>query len=217
MLVCSIVVAAGSGARFGGPKQLALLAGRRVLDWSLDLATEVSNHVVIVVPAELVDSISPSIDSSIRVVAGGATRSESVRSGLDAVPDDAAVIVVHDGARPLADVGIFDRVIDAVRSGADAAIPVVPVSDTIRHVDGGVVDRSTLVAVQTPQAFAASALRRAHGAQAEATDDAGLVEAAGGTVVHVPGTPENLKITNPSDLAMAEAILGERTEEHSDD
>jgi 2-C-methyl-D-erythritol 4-phosphate cytidylyltransferase len=144
-------------------------------------------------------------------VEGGATRSKSVRNGLAAVPDDADVIVVHDAARPAAGVALFRAVIDAVRAGADAAFPGVPVTDTIKRVDGDVVvetiDRAALVAVQTPQAFSAAALRAAHAGGGEATDDAALVEQAGGRVVVVPGHAANRKLTTPDDLAALERAL----------
>jgi 2-C-methyl-D-erythritol 4-phosphate cytidylyltransferase len=146
-----------------------------------------------------------------RCVVGGATRSDSVRAGLDAVPDDADVVVVHDAARPAARASMFEAVIAAVRAGADAAIPGVPVTDTIKRVDGQVVvdtlDRSTLVAVQTPQAFAAAALRAAHADAGDATDDAALVERRGGRVVVVPGDASNRKLTTPDDVAALERAL----------
>jgi 2-C-methyl-D-erythritol 4-phosphate cytidylyltransferase len=133
-----------------------------------------------------------------------------VRAGLARVPDDADVIVVHDGARPLADADLFAAVVRAVHEGADAALPGVPVADTLRSRDGGVVDREGVVAVQTPQAFRAAALRAAHATATEATDDASLVEAAGGKVVVVDGSPSNVKITRPADLVVAEALLRAR-------
>ncbi len=208
--IWTIVVAAGSGTRFGGPKHLADLRGKRVLDWSVHAASAASTGVVVVVAAGEVEALSP-LESSpeATVVAGGTTRSDSVRNGLNHVPSDANVILVHDGARPLASAELFKRVIVAVRAGADAAVPAVPVTDTIRRVGGGVVDRSSLVAVQTPQAFEARALRNAHAGEGEATDDAGLVEEAGGVVVLVDGENSNLKITNPEDLALAHALAAE--------
>ena len=203
-----IVVAAGSGSRFGRPKQYENLGGRRVLDWSLAaaraVATDASDGVVVVVPPGRAGDPAPGVDV---VVGGGATRSSSVRAGLAAVPGDAEVIVVHDGARPLAGAALFASVVEAVRGGADAAVPVVEVTDTLRNRAGGPVDRGELLAVQTPQAFRASALRRAHTGDPEATDDASLVEAAGGKVVVVQGSPTNLKVTRPVDLAIAEALL----------
>jgi 2-C-methyl-D-erythritol 4-phosphate cytidylyltransferase len=203
-----IVVAAGSGSRFGRPKQYEELAGRPVLDWSVGAARAAAggpgDGIVVVVPPERAAEPASGADT---VVGGGATRSSSVRAGLAAVPSDAEVIVVHDGARPLAAAELFARVVGAVRDGADAAVPAVDVTDTLRHRSGTAVDRNGLVAVQTPQAFRASALRRAHAAEPEATDDASLVEAAGGKVVVVEGSPANLKITRPVDLAIAEALV----------
>ena len=203
MKVWAIVVAAGRGERFGRPKQYELVAGRRVVDWSVDDAREACDGVVIVVPPDRVEDGS--------CVAGGASRSESVRNGLAAVPEDADVIVVHDAARPAAGVGLFHAVIDAVRAGADAAVPGVPVTDTIKRVAGTevveTIDRATLVAVQTPQAFRASALRAAHSGGGDATDDAALVERNGGRVVVVPGHVANRKITEPDDLEALEAVL----------
>jgi 2-C-methyl-D-erythritol 4-phosphate cytidylyltransferase len=201
--VWTIVVAAGSGQRFGAAKQNALLGGQRVLDRAVCTAREVSQAVVVVVrPQDLVAG----------QVAGGATRSESVRNGLAAVPASAEVICVHDAARPLASAALYGAVVDAVRGGADGAVPGVPVTDTIKLVDehGVVLDtlrRDALVAVQTPQAFRAGALRAAHAADAEATDDAALVESTGGRVVVVPGEATNRKITSPDDLAWAERQL----------
>jgi 2-C-methyl-D-erythritol 4-phosphate cytidylyltransferase/2-C-methyl-D-erythritol 2,4-cyclodiphosphate synthase len=207
------VVAGGSGARFGDatPKQYLPLAGRRVLDWSIEAARSVSDGVVLVVPADRVGDAEPCADV---VVAGGVTRSDSVRAGIGAVPDDATVIVVHDAARPLASARTFEAVVDAVRSGAHGAVPGVAVVDTVKQAaDGRVVatlDRTALVAVQTPQAFDASWLRAAHEGQPDATDDAALVEAAGGTVVVAPGDRTNTKITVAGDLAAADALLRER-------
>jgi 2-C-methyl-D-erythritol 4-phosphate cytidylyltransferase len=204
-----IVVAAGSGSRFGRPKQFEMLADRRVLDWSLDAARTVAAGIVLVVPPNRVADLEPRADA---VVAGGATRSASVRAGLAAVPADATAVLVHDGARPLADHDLFARVAEAVTEGegADAVVPAVPVTDTIRHRDGGSVDREGLLAVQTPQGFRAEALRAAHAGEPEATDDVTLVESAGGKVVVVDGLATNLKVTHPADLVVAGALLAAR-------
>lgn len=207
MTTWSIVVAAGSGTRFGGPKQYEKLGELRVIDHVLAAARTVSDGVVLVVAEDLVDVEESSADS---VVAGGDTRSASTRAGLAAVPDDADIVVVHDGARPLATQQIFAAVVDAVEAGADAAVPVVDLVDSMRLRDGGVVDRSLFVTVQTPQAFRAATLRRAHSNEEESSDDASLVDAIGGSVVHVEGSPENLKITRPADLVLAEALLAGR-------
>jgi 2-C-methyl-D-erythritol 4-phosphate cytidylyltransferase len=206
------VVAAGSGTRFGGAKQYARLDGRPVLRWATTAARAACDGVVLVVPPGdegLADVLGAGADA---VVAGGATRSASVRNGLGAVPADADVIVVHDAARPLASPPLFVAAVRAVRDGADGAVCAVAVSDTIKRIDGerviATVCRTGLVAVQTPQAFAAGALRAAHAGGRDATDDAALVEAAGGKVVVVPGDVRNLKLTGPSDLALAAFLAG---------
>ena len=208
MVVWTVVVAAGSATRFGGPKQYATLGGRRVLDWSLDVARATSDGVVVVVPAG--ETERP--EAADVVVAGADTRSGSVRNGLAAVPADADVVVVHDAARPLAGPAVFRAAIAAVRAGAPGAVCAVPVTDTLKRVSGSTVlttvDRSALWSVQTPQAFSAGALRAAHAGGGEATDDAGLLEAAGSEVVVVPGDVRNRKLTSPEDLVVAEALLG---------
>jgi 2-C-methyl-D-erythritol 4-phosphate cytidylyltransferase len=199
-----IVVAAGRASRFGGAKQYEPLGGRRVLDWSIAAARSTADGVVVVVPPGGAVPDEPDADAT---VAGGDTRSASVRAGLAAVPAEAAVVLVHDAARPLASTELFARVVAAVRAGADAVVPAVAVADTLRRRAGGVVDRDELVAVQTPQGFRAGALRDAHATGPEATDDAALVEQAGGTVVLVEGEASNRKITDPSDLGAAEGML----------
>jgi 2-C-methyl-D-erythritol 4-phosphate cytidylyltransferase len=215
--VWSIVVAGGSGRRFGQLKQFSELAGRPVLEWAVQACRPCSAGVVLVLPATAAAE-APDLHGADTVVPGGATRADSVRRGLAAVPEEAAVIVVHDAARPLASPALFDAVIAAVTDGgADGAAPGVTPSDTIKVVDesGRVTDtlnRDRLVAIQTPQAFRAEALRRAHAdaAPAGATDDAMLVEALGGTVLVVPGEPGNLKITAPDDLHAAERLIAAR-------
>jgi 2-C-methyl-D-erythritol 4-phosphate cytidylyltransferase len=207
-MVWVVVVAAGRGERYGAPKQYELIAGRRVLDWSLDAARVVAGGIVLVVaPGREADH--EDVDA---VVVGGATRSASVRAGLAAVPADASIVVVHDAARPAADGGLFDAVVRAVLDGADAAVPGVTVVDTVKRVgaDGVVVetlDRDELVAVQTPQAFKADVLRAAHAGAGDASDDAALVEAAGGRVVVVPGDLRNIKLTTAADRARLEDVL----------
>jgi 2-C-methyl-D-erythritol 4-phosphate cytidylyltransferase len=201
--IWTIVVGGGSGRRFGTPKQYEQLGDERVIDRSIAVARAASHGVIVVVPAEDADREG--------AVAGGATRSDSVRAGLAAVPDDATIVCVHDAARPLASIELYQRAIDAVRTGADAAVPSVPVADTIKVVADGVVvatpDRSTLVAVQTPQAFRADVLRAAHRAGGDATDDAALVEQLGARVVVVEGEATNRKITVPDDLTWARELL----------
>lgn len=204
-VVWTVVVAGGGGTRFGGAKQYVEVAGRRVLDWSVAAARTVSDGVVVVVPEP--DADAPVHGADV-VVAGGATRAASVRRGLAVVPDHVDVVLVHDAARPAASPALFRAVVDAVRGGAVAVVPGIPVTDSLRRLDGGTVDRDALVAVQTPQGFRARALRDAHAGEGEASDDAGLVEAAGGTVVVVPGEATNLKLTHPADQAALEATLG---------
>lgn len=210
--VWTIVVAAGAGTRFGGPKQYEVLGEHRVIDHAIAAATAVSDGVVVVVRPEDAEREG--------AVAGGATRAASVRAGLAAVPADAEIICVHDAARPFANGDIFSAVIDAVRAGADGAVPGVAVADTIKVVsdDGGSMrrvvatpDRSALVAVQTPQAFLADALRAVHDSDTSgsATDDASMIEATGGVVVVVPGDARYRKITTPEDLAWARGIVSD--------
>jgi 2-C-methyl-D-erythritol 4-phosphate cytidylyltransferase len=206
-------------------KQYAELGGRRVVDLAVDAARSISDGVVLVVPAE---------DASAEGgVAGGPTRTASVRNGLAAVPSDADIVLVHDAARPFASAELFRAVVDAVKAGADGAIPGLPVTDTVKSIEVvetssmgldpsyvashmamprvvNTPDRATLVSVQTPQAFRASVLREAYESSLDATDDAVLVEAAGGTVVVVPGEVDNRKITHPDDLDWARDLLARR-------
>jgi 2-C-methyl-D-erythritol 4-phosphate cytidylyltransferase len=225
-VVWTIVVAGGSGRRFGSLKQYAELGGHRVVDLAVAQARSVSDGVVLVVPAD--DATTEG------GVAGGPTRTASVRNGLASVPADADIVVVHDAARPFASERLFRAVVDAVRAGADGAIPGLPVTDTvktIRVVETSSLglddsysathmamprvvetpDRATLVAVQTPQAFRAAILRSAYESSLDATDDAVLVEALGGTVVVVPGEVDNRKITHPDDLEWARDFLARRS------
>ncbi|MDH6124496.1 2-C-methyl-D-erythritol 4-phosphate cytidylyltransferase [Kitasatospora sp. GP82] len=166
----------------------------------------------------------------VRVVAGGATRQESVRLGLAAIPAGTEIVLVHDAARPLVPVDVVDAVAAAVRAGAEAVVPAVPLADTVKRVasattPGGpepVLDtpeRATLRAVQTPQGFRRDTLHEVHqkalaeeadGALPPVTDDAGLVERYGGQVVVVPGHEEAFKVTRPLDLVLAEAVLARR-------
>jgi 2-C-methyl-D-erythritol 4-phosphate cytidylyltransferase len=205
--VWAVIVAAGWGERFGGPKQFSDLGGARLVDHAVATASQACDAVVLVVP----DASDWEGAEVTALATGGASRAESVRAGLAVVPVGAEIVVVHDAARPLASDELFDAVIGAVRDGADGAVPGLAVADTLKRVDDvrvtATVDRVGLVAVQTPQAFEAGILRAAHAGSADATDDAALVEAIGGTVVVVPGDPRNLKITGPADLMIAAALL----------
>ena len=201
----AVVVAAGRGDRFGGPKQLEEMGGRRLVDWAVAAAREACAGVVLVAPPDCtIEDTGADV-----VVAGGLTRSDSVRAGLASVPD-VDVVVIHDAARPLAPSSLFAAVIAAVQEGATAAVPGLAVADTLKEVDDGrvvrTVPRDRLVSVQTPQAFSARALRSAHERGGDATDDAGLIEAAGGDVVVVPGDPRAFKVTTPADLELVRVL-----------
>ncbi len=203
--IWTIVVAAGSGTRFGKPKQFESLGAETVLDHAIAQALTVSDGVVVVLAT---DRLGLQLPNGCISVEGGATRSESVRAGLDAVPETAEIICVHDAARPLASEDLFWRVVESVRGGADGSVPGIAVNDTIKEVDNfGVVTRTVprarIVAVQTPQAFAAQKLRAAHASGEEGTDDAELVERAGGKIVVVNGEITARKITMPDDLEWA--------------
>jgi 2-C-methyl-D-erythritol 4-phosphate cytidylyltransferase len=216
--VWAVVVAAGEGRRFGSKKQFAELAGRSVVEWSVDAARSVAEGIVLVVPAA--DTADPALlrlaDS---LTAGGATRAESVRAGLACVPERAAVILVHDAARPLASPTLFRAVVDALSDSADGVIPGLTLSDTVKRVTGDTVretlPREELVVVQTPQAFRAAVLRRAHAEGGEATDDAALLERLGATVRVVPGEATNVKLTEADDLARATSLLLARSGEEA--
>ena len=200
--VWTIIVAAGSGLRFGSAKQFEIIGGKQIVQWAVDEASKHSVGVVVVLPKGMADGPGQ--------VEGGTTRSESVRRGLAAVPGDASIVCVHDAARPFASPTVFQRVISAVVDGADAAVPGVPVVDTIKQVNESNVvvatpRRETLRAVQTPQAFRAASLRKAHAGGGEGTDDATLIEKIGGEVVVVDGEVVNRKITTREDLEWAVA------------
>lgn len=208
--LAALVVGAGSGVRFGGQKQFEPLGGRSVFEWSLAAARSVAGWVVAVVPP----SWTGRLEGADAVVPGGATRSASVRAGLAVLPREVEMVLVHDAARPLASAEVFASVLAALEGGADAAVPAIAVADTLARSEGGLfaggVSREGLVAVQTPQGFRASALREAHRGNPEHTDDSGLVAAAGGKVVVVPGETTNFKITAAADLEMARALVALR-------
>ena len=209
MSVAAVVVAAGQGQRFGGPKQFAILNHDTVTALSVRASRSVADTVVLVVPA----NYRGNGEGADVVVVGGATRAESVRAGL-AECGDADVIVVHDAARPMATSALFVAVVNAVLAGADGAVPGLKISDTVKRVrrEGALnvveetAERSELVAVQTPQAFGRDILLRAHANGDDATDDAALVEAQGGRVVVVDGEIDNIKITFPGDLLRTSSI-----------
>ena len=228
MRTIAIIVAGGSGTRFGAqlPKQFLELAGRPILMRTIEAFGEscetgdTSLDVIVTLPADQMDlwqQLCEKYAFSLphRVVAGGETRWHSVKNALAAVGDIAYVdvIAVHDGVRPLATAGLIRRVLDAARRDG-AAIPVVPLNDSVRQVAGDTshaLDRSSLRAVQTPQAFDARLLLDAYHQPFDPTftDDASVVERAGHRVTLVDGDPVNLKITRPMDLALAECLLNQ--------
>ena len=204
--VWAIVLAAGTGMRFGGVKQFTFLDGRRLVDVVVGTAASVCDEVVLVLPAGVEWDGSPVA----AVTEGGPTREASVRSGLTSVPSAAGIVVVHDAAHPLASPALFEAVIAEVRAGADGAVPGLPLAETLKRVHGrrsvANVERQNLVMVQTPHAFRSGALRKAHVRGGDATDDSVLVEAVGGTVVVVPGDPRNIHVTTVDELEMARRL-----------
>jgi len=205
--VVAIVPAGGSGERLGAdrPKAFVVCAGRPLIDWSLEVLEAMCDRVVVAAPADWLRE---------GWVEGGPSRSASVRNALAAAPE-AHTAVVHDAARPLVTRELVEACVGALM-GVDGAIAAAPVTDTVKEAypDGTVLrtlDRTRLWAVQTPQVFRADSLRRAldvdDAALAAATDDASLVEAAGGTIRLVEAPPGNFKVTTDADLARAEAAL----------
>ncbi|SCF30936.1 2-C-methyl-D-erythritol 4-phosphate cytidylyltransferase [Micromonospora matsumotoense] len=217
--VAVLVPAAGAGVRLGpgGPKALRLLGGESLLVHAVRrIAAAPSVHTVVVAaPAAEVDAVRRLLApvAPVLVVAGGAERQESVANALAAVPPGPGIVLVHDAARALTPSALVETVAAAVRAGHPAVIPVLPVIDTIKEVDGdsvvlGTVDRSALRAVQTPQGFRREVLAAAHAAAGDPlTDDAGLVEQQGVPVFCVPGSEYALKVTRPFDLTLAEHLL----------
>jgi 2-C-methyl-D-erythritol 4-phosphate cytidylyltransferase len=213
--VAAILVAAGSGQRLGAhvPKAFVTVGGATLLEHA---TTRFRSHpgigsVIVVAPASHLERAAELTGAP--VVCGGDTRQQSVRAGLATLPGEIEYVLVHDVARPFVPATVIAAVLTALAGGADAVVPVVPIADTVRRVSpggalAGVVDRSTLVAVQTPQGFRRSVLVAAHDDAADrvATDDAGLVEAMGAGVVAVPGADEAFKVTTATDLARAEAV-----------
>ena len=221
MSVWAVLAAAGRGERLGSdrPKAFARLGGRPLLAESLERleSSDWVERIVIAAPPEweepcilVAEEIGAGKVSS--VVTGGAARSESVRLALEDVPEDAAVVLVHDAARPLLPEAVIERVLAPLSEGWDGVVPALPVPDTVKKVEADrVVEtlrRAELVAVQTPQAFVATALRGAvEGDVSNASDCASLVEARGGRVKVVEGDSRLLKVTDADDLAVVETWL----------
>jgi 2-C-methyl-D-erythritol 4-phosphate cytidylyltransferase len=218
--VWAVLVAAGRGERMGSdrPKAFANLNGRPLLAESLERldASEWIEALVVVTPEEweeptilLAEELGAGKVRS--AVPGGATRQESVRRGLEEVPAEAAVVVVHDAARPLLPEDVLERVVTGLGDGWDGAVPGLPLADTVKRAEGEAVaktvDRDGLYVAQTPQGFLAGALRSAFAGGWEATDCAGLVEASGGRVRIVEGDSRLVKVTTPADLDLVETLL----------
>jgi 2-C-methyl-D-erythritol 4-phosphate cytidylyltransferase len=217
----ALLVAAGRGERLGGDRPKAFIAlGKRVLlAESLERleASEWIDAIVVVVPEEweepailLAEELNAGKVNS--VVAGGATRADSVRAGVAEIPDDALIVLVHDAARPVLPQEVIGRVLGGLAEDWDGVVAGVPLADTVKRVDqhgrvAETVDRTGLYAIQTPQAFAVATLRDALLRGGDASDCAGLVEAAGGRVRVVEGDPRLVKITTASDLAFVETLL----------
>ena len=221
MSVWAVLAAAGRGERLGSdrPKAFARLGGRPLLAESLERLEE-SGWIDAIVIAAPPDWEEPSILVAEEIAAtkvssavtGGESRSESVRLALEEVPEEAAVVLVHDAARPVLPEEVIERVLAPLSEGWDGVVPVVPLADTIKRVEGDRVvetlSRDDLVAVQTPQAFLADTLRRAvAGDVSAATDCASLVEAQGGRIKVVEGDQRLLKVTDAEDLALVESWL----------
>ncbi len=212
-----MIVAAGSGERFGGPvpKQFLPLGGRPLVDWCVRtaLSTGRVSHVTVVLPPGAPDAWSPGADDAVSVTPGGCRRVDSVRNGIGALPPATTHCLVHDAVRPLASAGLFHSVMDAAEAGG-AAVPVMPINDTVKRASGGMVtetvDRSGLHASQTPQGFRIDLLRAALGAPGDYTDESSALEASGVRVAAVAGEAGNIKLTRPSDMPLLEALGGVR-------
>ena len=218
MSVWAVLVAAGRGERLGDerPKAFAALGGRVLLAESLERldASPWIDALVVVAPPDWEEAVivlaeELAVGKVAASVTGGETRAASVRAGLAEVPESAAVVLVHDAARPLVTDEVIERVLQPLGEGFDGAVPALPLADTVKRVREDAVvetlDRSDLVAVQTPQAFVAPALRAA--ADGEGTDCASLVERRGGRIRVVAGDPRLLKVTSPDDLRLVESWL----------
>ena len=217
-----IVPAAGRGERLGAgvPKALLPLAGEPLLVHAVRgaLASRVVSVVAVAAPVDHVDEVRGLLAgevASLLVVAGGADRRQSVARALAALPPDVDTVLIHDAARCLTPPSVFAAVAGALAHGAEAAVPAIPLADTVKQVEHetvvGTPDRHTLRAVQTPQGFRRDVLERAHAtASGAVTDDAGLVEQLGHRVAVVAGHEEAFKVTRPIDLVLAEAILARR-------
>ncbi len=215
MKFSAIIVAAGEGSRFGGPKQFVMAAGKTLLEHALEpFVGAVDQIIVVMSPAVLPDInryiSNPDLLETLDLVEGGDSRSESVRKGLAALDESCEVVLIHDGARPLVSVEVIERVKASVVSGASAVVPVTPLSETLYSVEAEALDRSQYRLAQTPQGFRKQVLKEAHSGPHTATDDATLAIEAGYEVSLVDGDIENRKVTFPFDIAAIEYCLNRR-------
>ena len=221
--VAAIIPAAGSGVRLGAdvPKAFLALGGLSLLTRSALAMSAVADVLIIAAPADALDEASAQlaqVDAEIHIVAGGEHRQESVANALRMVPEDVSIVLVHDAARPLVPIEVSQNVVAAIRAGAKAAIPVLPLVDTIKRVNNNgiaieTVDRNQLRRVQTPQGFDRATLDLAYqNPEVVATDDAGLMDALGIPVLTVAGDERSLKITTMSDVKHALSLLEETSE-----
>jgi 2-C-methyl-D-erythritol 4-phosphate cytidylyltransferase len=216
--VAAIIPAAGSGVRLGAdiPKAFLELGGLSLLTRSALAMSTVADILIIAAPVDGLDEAGAQVaqvDAEIHIVAGGEHRQESVANALRMVPEDVSIVLVHDAARPLVPIEVTQNVVAAIRGGAKAAIPVLPLVDTIKRVNNqGIaietVDRNQLRRVQTPQGFERATLDLAYrNPEVVATDDAGLMDALGIPVVTVAGDERSLKITTMADVQHALSLL----------
>jgi 2-C-methyl-D-erythritol 4-phosphate cytidylyltransferase len=206
MEVWAIVLAAGAARRFGAPKQFEFLGELRLVDRVVKTAVSICDEVIVALPPRMVWNGPPLTGA----VVGGRTRAESVRRGLNEVPSAADIIVIADAAHPLTTRSLFRSVIDAVRRGADGAVPALPVTEVIKRVRSRriveTLPSAGLVSTQTPQAFRADVLRRAHAGRENVSEDSVLLESMGAKIAVVPGDPRNIHVTTRAELEIASIL-----------
>jgi len=217
--VAAVIAAAGSGVRFGAdiPKALIQLGNQTLIEHAVAAISPAVDQVVVTAPASHLSEFKSLLGDAVTVVAGGQTRSESVRAGLAAVSSETEFVLIHDAARALASTDLANRVMSALQDGQVAVIPGLLQVDTIKSIDANgyvtaTANRAELRNIQTPQGFELSTLKKAHAANGEGTDDASLVESAGFKVLVIDGEERALKITTPADLTNAYNFLGTNRE-----
>lgn len=207
MEIWSVVLAGGHGTRYGAAKQFAEVGGRRLVDLAVDVVSDVSDGVVVVLPAG--GHAPPDV---VRADAGP-TRAASVRAGLAAVPEAADVVVVHDAAHPAAPRSLLQRLLEALEPGVDGVVPGLASAEALARDEGGdlgaSIAKAGIVQIQMPQVFRAAALRSAHADAPDAVEDGGLVRDRGGRVLVVAGDPANIHVTTAADLEVVRRLLGQ--------